>query len=62
MASIASIVSDFKRDPQRYLPDDLIHDAIDAAGHRWRDRLLGPVVTRGKRGRGGKGVGSRFDG
>lgn len=45
MASIASTVADFKREPQRYLPDELIRDAIESAGHVWRDRLLGPVVT-----------------
>ena len=45
MASIASTVDDFKRAPERYLPEDLIQDAIDATGHCWRDRLLGPVVT-----------------
>lgn len=45
MASIASIVDDFKRSPQRYLPDDLIRDALMAAGYAWRDRLLGPVLT-----------------
>jgi len=45
MASIASTVADFKRHPQRYLPDDLICDALMAAGHVWRDRLLGPVLT-----------------
>jgi hypothetical protein len=45
MASIASAVRDFKRDPEHFLPDDLVHDAVDAAGHRFRDRLLGPVVT-----------------
>lgn len=45
MASIASTRSDFKRDPEHYLPDDLIHDAVDAAGHTFRDRLFGPVLT-----------------
>mgnify|MGYP001826468796 CR=1 FL=1 len=45
MASIASTVRNFKRDPDHFLPDDLIRDAVDAAGHRFRDRLLGPVLT-----------------
>ena len=45
MASIASTVRDFKRDPESFLPDELIHQALDATQHRWRDRLLGPVVT-----------------
>jgi len=45
MASIASTVRNFKRDPEHVLPDDLIHDAVEAAGHAFRDRLLGPVLT-----------------
>jgi hypothetical protein len=45
MASIASTVRDFKREPDSFLPDGLIHDAVDVAGHRFRDRLLGPVLT-----------------
>ena len=45
MASIASTVRDFKRDPEYFLPDELIHDALEPTQHRWRDRLLGPIVT-----------------
>ena len=45
MASIASYVADFKRDPQQFLPEPMIRDAVAATGHAWRDRVLGPVVT-----------------
>jgi len=43
MASIAAIARDFKNHPQDFLPDALIHEA--AAGHTWRRRVLGPVLT-----------------
>jgi len=42
MARIASAVRDFKRDPDHYLPDDLVRDAVDTAGHTPRDRV-GPL-------------------
>jgi hypothetical protein len=43
MASIAAIARDFKNHPQDFLPETLIRDA--AAGHAWRQRVLGPVLT-----------------
>jgi len=45
MASIASTVADFKRDPQHFLPEPMIRDALAATGYTWRERVLGPVVT-----------------
>lgn len=45
MASIASTVRHFKREPESFLPDNVIRDAVDASQHTFRDRLLGPVVT-----------------
>ncbi|HEX9564620.1 MAG TPA: IS4 family transposase [Gemmatimonadaceae bacterium] len=45
MASIASIVERFKQEPELYLTDRHILDACAAAGHAWRDRVLGPVLT-----------------
>ncbi|MEM6259663.1 MAG: hypothetical protein AAGI37_15395 [Planctomycetota bacterium] len=33
MVSIASTVRYFNRDPDHFLPDDLIRDAVDAAAH-----------------------------
>ena len=43
MASIAAIARDFKNHPQHFLPEALIREA--AAGHVWRRRVLGPVLT-----------------
>lgn len=43
MASITSIARDFKNHPQDFIPDTLIREA--AAGHVWRQRVLGPVLT-----------------
>lgn len=43
MASIAAIARDFKNHPQHFIPDALIREA--AAGHVWRQRVLGPVLT-----------------
>ena len=45
MASIASHLENFKRDPQQYLPDSMIAAALAATDYLWRDRVLGPVVT-----------------
>ncbi len=43
--SIARIVAQFKQSWSRELEDDAIVDACRAAGHRWRERDLGPVAT-----------------
>jgi len=43
MASIAAFACDFKNHPQDFIPDALIREA--AAGHVWRQRVLGPVLT-----------------
>jgi hypothetical protein len=45
MASIASLVARFKDEPLSLIDDATVRDACDHAGHRWRDRVLGPVVT-----------------
>lgn len=45
MASIPSIVARFKAEPHAFLTDRLILDAAAAAGHTWRERVLGPVIT-----------------
>jgi hypothetical protein len=43
--SIARIVAQFKQSWSRELEDDAILAACRAAGHRWRERDLGPVAT-----------------
>lgn len=45
MASIPAIVDQFKRDPRTLIPERVIRAAAHDAGHRWRDRELGPIVT-----------------
>ena len=45
MASIPAIVDRFKADPQSFLDDSIIQQACADAGHTWRRRVLGPVVT-----------------
>ncbi len=45
VGSIARIVSQFKQSWSRELEDDAILAACQAAGHRWRERELGPVAT-----------------
>jgi DDE family transposase len=45
MWNIARIVAQFKRDWSRELEDDAIEQACVEAGHKWRDRELGPVAT-----------------
>lgn len=45
MASVSSSLSRLKADLQAYLPDAMILEACQSAGHRWRRRQLGPVQT-----------------
>lgn len=45
MASIACAVDRIKDDPARFIPASIITDACQRSGHRWRERVLGPVVT-----------------
>jgi hypothetical protein len=45
VGSIARIVAQFKQSWSRELEDDAIREACLAAGHRWRERELGPVAT-----------------
>jgi hypothetical protein len=43
--SISRALARIKDDLEPFLPDDAIAAACAAAGHRWRDRKLGPVAT-----------------
>jgi hypothetical protein len=45
LGNIARIVSQFKQSWSRELEDDAIVRACEEAGHRWRERDLGPVAT-----------------
>lgn len=45
MASIARTVGQFKNDPLAFVPPAQTVAACRAAGHQWRERVLGPVVT-----------------
>ncbi len=45
MTSIARAVARFKENPELHLDHRLVHEACAAAGHAWRERVLGPVVT-----------------
>jgi hypothetical protein len=45
MASITSALARIKRDLRPFLPDSSILSACAKAGHRWRERQLGPVET-----------------
>src|SRR4051812_26938970 len=45
MASISRALGRIKDDLRPFLPDELIVGACAAAGHVWRERLLGPVQT-----------------
>lgn len=44
-ANVAQIVRQFKQSWSRELEDEAIRQACRDAGHRWRERALGPVVT-----------------
>ena len=45
MVSIARALARIKDDVRAFVPDDAVRDACRAAGHRWRERQLGPVET-----------------
>jgi hypothetical protein len=45
MASVARALARIKSDLGAYLPADSIESACREAGHRWRERKLGPVAT-----------------
>lgn len=45
MASVARALLRIKEDLQAFLPEDSIVAACRQAGHRWRERQLGPVET-----------------
>lgn len=45
MASVASTLDRIKQDLRSFLPDESVESACRQAGHRWRDRKLGPVQT-----------------
>lgn len=45
IGNIARIVEQFKRSWSRELEDEAIERACQEAGHKWRDRELGPVAT-----------------
>lgn len=45
MAIVASSFDRIKLELDRYLPKDSIESACRDAGHRWRERKLGPVLT-----------------
>jgi hypothetical protein len=45
MASASASLKRIRHDLSEHLPDSSIVAACDAAGHRWRDRKLGPVTT-----------------
>ena len=45
MASVSSTLDRIKQDLRPFLPDSSIESACRRAGHRWRERKLGPVQT-----------------
>ncbi len=45
MASVSSVLQRIKEDLRPFLPDQRILAACQEAGHRWRERQLGPVQT-----------------
>jgi hypothetical protein len=45
MASVSRALSRIKADVRQYLSDDSILAACRAAGHKWRERVFGPVET-----------------
>jgi hypothetical protein len=45
MASIARALARIKEDVRSFVPDESVRQACRAAGHRWRERRLGPVET-----------------
>src|SRR5208282_1116305 len=45
MASVSASLNRIRQNLSEHLPDSSIIAACDAAGHQWRDRKLGPVMT-----------------
>lgn len=45
MASVARELARITQDLEPYLPDRMVREACRAAGHRWRERELGPSRT-----------------
>jgi len=45
MATIAGALARIKEDVGRFLPEGSIEAACREAGHRWRERVLGPAAT-----------------
>ena len=45
MASIARALARIKDDVRSSVPDESVREACRDAGHRWRERKLGPVET-----------------
>src|SRR5271163_3109117 len=45
MAIVSSSFDRIKQELERYLPASYIESACRDAGHRWRERQLGPVLT-----------------
>src|SRR6266404_1598508 len=45
MASVSRALSRIKQDLGAYVPDEAVLEACRAAGHTWRERVLGPVAT-----------------
>ena len=45
LGNISRIVAQFKQSWSRELEDDAIERACQQAGHKWRERELGPVTT-----------------
>ena len=45
MASVPHALARIKDDVRAFVPDESVRDACRAAGHRWRERQLGPVET-----------------
>src|SRR6476619_7149706 len=45
MASIARALERIKDDVRAFVPDGSVREACRGAGHRWRERKLGPVET-----------------
>src|SRR2546425_7056181 len=45
MASFSATLARVKYDLGKYLPEESIDAACHQAGHRWRERKLGPVAT-----------------
>jgi hypothetical protein len=45
MASVPSTLARIKEDLQTFIPKESIVDACRKVGHRWRQRVLGPVET-----------------